>query len=252
MKALLLLSLLALPLSAAVPTVQIYGNVEDVGGQPIDPRVTKLTFKPLSTPGASLDGTYTYLSYTKVTNIYAGGWFTNSLVGGFYDVLFTSSSKITILVPTNGGPYTFTYCAQLATNTPVFSYPAVLGLISTYLTAGANITFVTNNAGVVLQENITISGRTQFPLSAITNYSTAAGYLTVAGGFSTFTNGIRQIPTPFYNQTNIISLAYFDLGGLQTNFMRVAANGNTNDVSFRVASSWTADTNGFWWSITKP
>ena len=213
-------------------------------------------FVPQSTPSASGDGTVTYLDYTTTARIAANGGFTNICVGGFYECQFVGSKSITIMVPTNATTYQFTYVAQLATNAPVFSYPFVLGLISTYLVQGTNIVLYANNVGVVGGEQIVING-SQIPLSLVTNANNLTNWsrintniTCVARGIATLSGGLATVPTSMAYATNIFFLARYNASGAAANV--VSYSNIVAGVSFQIFSTGVADTQQVSWGIFLP
>lgn len=245
MRFILIVVLLVLPFSSPAPV--IYGNVQTITSNAVPSTLTRLTFVPRNTPLSTIPGDAVILDYTSVTNIWTGGWFTNTLVGGMYDVKFTASKLITILVPTNGGPYTFSYVAQLATNAPVFSYPSILGLPTSMISPGTNVSFLVNNPGN-LNENIVISGPTALPYGIITNPPSLTQTV-LASGVTNLTVGQRTIPTVYAYLTNIILLGY---NGADSTHSDIYYGAVTPGVSFKIFSGNATDTNRVSWAIIHP
>lgn len=126
----------------------VTGTLKDAG---LENRTrAKLIFHPLSTPYAY--GASTITSVDRVT--YAtNGVFGIVLAQGRYAVNIDSVDQMEITVPTDSGTVTLNTCATL----PAVTVNSTNQLPpSLFLRAGANVTFVTNNPGM-LSESVTIA-----------------------------------------------------------------------------------------------
>lgn len=137
----------------------VTGRLVDIIGTPSSPIITIV---PLSTPLGS--GSNVVLDVTRTVKP-TNGVFTTTLMGGYYEARFGSGgSVIRFTCPADTNSYQFTNLMNLAT----FTYPNIIGSISSRVLKGTNVNLTTNNAGAY-NETITVSASVEGGIGSVTS-----------------------------------------------------------------------------------
>ncbi|MEN6533324.1 MAG: hypothetical protein ABFD89_06650 [Bryobacteraceae bacterium] len=164
----------------------VVGSIRDVTSQPYGGQFNFIQFNPLSTPQAI--GTNTYWPKVCTAHV-AGGVFSASLVGGFYDTgLVPFAKTVRIFVdPAATNVQQFNDCALLATNTSFFFITNPLSLLA--------------STGYVLAAVSPLASKTQLTTTSNTLY----GLIQAAAGAA----GVVS----FNSRTGMVSLLGSDVTG---------------------------------------